>query len=191
MSRIVNLLIAISAILILGPGSASGVVTCTDQVPTLTGNTSAVSTSGDYSSSYRGWEAFDSQISSSSMWISETWETPAWIAYDFGSNRVINRYSINNTNGSLTSRAPKDFSLQGWNGSSWVTVDTRTNQTGWVSGQARQYEVATPGNYSKYRLHITDDNDSRSGIVVISIGDLRFERCSCTNPNRSSADPHR
>jgi len=160
--------------------AAFGAVSCVDQVPTLTGNTSAVSTSGDFSSSYLGWEAFVSQITGSSMWISETFETPAWIAYNFGSNRVVNRYTITNTNGSLTSRAPKDFSLQGWNGSSWVTVDSRTNQTGWVSGTARSYDVASPGSYSQYRLHITDDNDARSGIVVISIGDLRFERCSCT-----------
>ncbi len=156
--------------------------TCTDQVPTLTGNTSAVATSGVYSSSYPAWKAFDSAVTGSSMWISETWETPAWISYNFGSNRVINRYSITNTNGSsLTSRAPKDFKLQGWNGSSWTTVDTRTNQTGWTSGVARTYQVQTPGSYSKYRLHITDDNDSRSGIVVISIGDLQFQTCGCSS----------
>ena len=154
--------------------------TCTDQVPTLTGNTSAVATSGTYSSSYPAWYAFDG--SSSSMWISETWETPAWISYNFGSNRVINRYSIKNTNGStLTTRAPKDFKLQGWNGLSWITVDTRTNQTGWTSGVARTYQVQTPGAYSRYRLYITDDNDSRSGIVVISIGDLQFQTCGCSS----------
>ncbi len=156
--------------------------TCTDQVPTLTGITPGVATSGNYSSSYPGWKAFDSAVTGSSMWISETWETPAWISYDFGSNRVINRYSITNTNGSsLTSRAPKDFKLQGWNGSSWTTVDTRTNQTGWTSGTARTYEVQSPGSYPKYRLHITDDNDSRSGIVVISIGDLQFQTCGCSS----------
>ena len=150
---------------------------CLNEVPTLTGDTSAVSTSGNFSSSYKAWKAFDN--SNSSMWISETWETPAWIAYDWGSNKKINRYTITNTNGSLTSRAPKDFQLQGWNGSSWVTVDTRTGQTGWVSGTPRSYNVANPGSYSKYRLYVTDDNDVRTGVVVISIGSLKFERCVC------------
>ena len=146
-----------------------------DLVPTLTGNSSAVSTSGTYSSSYPAWKAFDS---SSSMWISEVWETPAWIQYNFGSNKKVTKYTITNTNGSLTSRAPKNFQLRGWNGSSWVTVDNRTNQTGWVSGTPRTYTVQSPGNYSQYRLHITDDNDSRSGVVVISIGNLEFRGCS-------------
>ncbi len=163
----------------LSPTASLATVTCNDQVPTLTVGSSATSTSGDFNHLYPGWEAFDAVINANSMWISQTWQTPAWIAYDFGSNRLISRYSINNSNGTLTSRAPKDFQLQGWNGSSWVAVDTRTNETGWISSQARTYTVQHPGSYTKYRLHITDDNDSRNGIVVISIGDLRFESCSC------------
>lgn len=148
-----------------------------DMVPELTGNTSAVSTSGIYSSGTEAWRAFDNPSPSSSAWISEVWETPAWIQYNFGTNKRVTKYTITNTNGTLTSRAPKDFQLRGWNGSSWVTVDTRTNQTGWVSGTPRTYTVSSPGYYSQYRLHITDDNDSRSGVVVISIGNLEFRGC--------------
>jgi hypothetical protein len=89
-------------------------LSCSNQVPTLSGSSPAVSSSGEYSTSYPAWKAFDS--STSSMWISETFETPAWIAYDFASFRKIQRYSITYSNGSITSRAPKDFQLQGWNG---------------------------------------------------------------------------
>jgi hypothetical protein len=161
---------------------AVGAPNCTNQVPTMSYNTSAVSTSGVYNSSYLAWKAFDAEISSNSMWLSQVWESPAWIAYDFGVSRYINRYQITYTNGSLTSRAPMDFDLQGWNGSWWVTLDTRTNQTGWVSGSPRIYSVAWPGNYTKYKLRITDDNDSHFGVVVISIGDLQFQRCDdCGN----------
>ena len=117
------------------------------------------------------------------MWISQTWETPAWIAYDFGTSTTITHYSITNTNGSLTSRAPKDFQLQGWNGISWTTVDARANETNWSSGIQRTYEVSTPGSYTKYRLYITDDNDSRSGVVVISIGNLELLGCQTFPPN--------
>lgn len=171
-------ILTLFAVLVI-PVASSAAVICTDQVPTLTYNTSAVSTSGIYSSSYQGWKAFDSDLSGYyGMWISQVWETPAWIAYDFGVNTRIDRYQIRNTNGTLTSRAPKDFKLQGWNGGSWVTVDTRTNQTGWVSGSPRTYIVASPSYYSKYRLRVTDDNDSRSGVVVISIHDLQLQKCT-------------
>lgn len=161
--------------------SGSGVCSFLDQVPTLSGSTSAVTASGQYSSSYAPWKAFDSSTTGS-IWISEVWETPAWIAYDFGTSKWITRYRITHTNGSLTSRAPKDWQFQGWNGSSWVTIDTRSNETGWSSGETRTYNVADPGSYTRYRLNISDDNDSRSGVVVISISNLEFMECQSVSP---------
>jgi PKD repeat protein len=157
--------------------SCTSACSLVDLVPTLSGSSSKVTTSGTYGSSYPAWKAFDSNATASSMWISETYETPAWIAYDFASSTRITHYTITNSNGSLTSRAPKDFKLQGWTGSSWVTVDNRTNETNWTSGVQRTYEVSSPGNYTKYRLYITDDNDSRSGVVVISIANLELLGC--------------
>ena len=166
-------------LLVVGLAPSATFGQCVDQVPTLTGNSSAVTTSGTYSSSYPAWKAFDGNTSGSSMWISETWETPAWIAYNFGSTRRITQYTLRNSNGPvLTSRAPKDFTLQGRNLGSWVTLDTRTNQTGWISGTPRTYNVASPGDYREYRLRITDDNDSRAGVVVISLSDVQFRACS-------------
>ncbi len=172
-------------VLILGIGilglPASGTAqpsSCVDQVPTLTGNTSAVSSSGIFGLSYEAWTAFDADVGGSSMWISEVFETPAWIAYDFGVGTVIDRYLIRNCNGQhLTSRAPKDFTFEGWDGTDWITIDTRTGETNWLSCQPRTYIVASPGSYSQYRLHITDDNDIRQGVVVISISDLQFLPC--------------
>jgi hypothetical protein len=153
-------------------------VTSTSQVPAMTSDTApsgTVTTSGVYSASYPAWQAFDS--SNTTMWISETYETPAWLAYSWGTGRYIETYSLVYTNGSITSRAPRDFQLQGWNGSSWVTVDTRTAQVGWTGNETRTFTVTTPGTYTQYRLNVTDDNDATSGIVVISLGRLLLNGC--------------
>ncbi len=172
-------------------GFSSGVDVCvpdnscasaTSQVPVMTSATSPsgiVTRSGVISSSYEAWEAFDSAINGSSMWISKTWEDPAWIAYEWtNGSRIIERYEIHFANGSsLTTRAPRDWTFQGWNGSSWITVDTRTNQTGWGGSETRSFDVANPGRYSKYRLHVTQDNDSRSAIVVVSMAHLALFGC--------------
>lgn len=147
----------------------------TNRVPTLSGPSAAVSRSGVYDSSYEAWQAFDG---TSSMWISGVFETPAWIAYNFGSTQTITSYAINFNNGDLTSRAPRDWSLQGWNGSSWINVDTRSAQTGWLGVERRAYTVASPGGYSQYRLYVTDDNDSRAGVVVISMNRLELMGCA-------------
>jgi hypothetical protein len=144
----------------------------------MTSNTApfgTVTRSGIYSSTYDSWKAFDS--STSTMWLSEVFETPAWIAYDWGSPHWIETYRITYSNGSITTRAPKDFQLQGWNGSTWVTVDSRSGQTGWGGSSTRTYSVASPGYFTKIRLLVTDDNDVRTGVVVISIGDLSLEGC--------------
>lgn len=165
-------LIVLSGILTLNSAANAA---CLDQVPTLSSTSSRVSTSGDLAASYAGWKAFDG---TGSMWLSETWETPAWIGYNFDAAKKVDRYTIRYTNGSITSRAPKNFELRGYNGSTWTTVDTRTNQVNWQGSETRSYSVANPGYYTQYRLHVTDDNDSRSGIVVLSIGELTLEICS-------------
>lgn len=156
-------------------------IVCYDMTPNMTSATTpygVVTRSGVHESDpfFEAWHAFDSSISS--MWISAIGQTPAWIAYDFQVPRTINKYSITYTNGQITTRAPKSWQLQAWTGSSWVTKDSRSNQTNWSGFQTRVFNVSQPGTYMKYRLHVTDDNDSRSGIVVISMGNLTLDVCS-------------
>lgn len=148
-------------------------------VPTMTGPgtpSGSVTRSGAYSSSYEAWQAFDGNTSS--MWLSAQNQTPAWLDYEwFNGARTVSRYAITYANGTITTRAPMNWTLQGWNGTQWVVVDTRTNQSNWAGFERREFPVASPGAYSKYRLNITDDNDTRTGIVVLSIGHLELIGC--------------
>ena len=174
----VHCLVAVLAILASGSAASAQYTNCTNQVPFMTGATSpsgVVTRSGAYSSTYEGWKAFDS--SNTSMWISAEFQTPAWIAYEWSSPRTIHKYSISYVNGSITTRAPRDWQFQGWNGSSWVTLDTRVGQGNWSGNETRSFMPALPGSYTKYRLNLTDDNDSRAGVVVISMGRLTLETC--------------
>lgn len=182
-------LVLIALLTLPGLSSSQAEPDCGDQVPSLVGPTVAVTTSGAYGPEQEGWKAFDPSERTQSMWISEVFETPAWIAYDFGVPTVVDLYRITFINGPLTSRAPKDFTLEGWDGARWVTVDSRTSQTGWVNGIPRAYNAASPGEYTKYRLHITDDNDPRPGIVVISIGDLQLSESVLSTSISCEASP--
>jgi hypothetical protein len=171
-----------------GFGASTGTyqirVTCgcanpTSQVPAMTGPgtpSGSVTRSGVYDASYEGWLAFDA--SATSQWISEVWVAPAWLAYAWPDGaRTITSYAVHFANGSLTSRAPRDWTLQGWNGSAWVVVDTRSNQINWAGTETRSFNVASPGAYTSYRLHVTQDNDARADIVVISIAGLTLNGC--------------
>jgi hypothetical protein len=135
-----------------------------------------VTRSGVYSSAYEAWQAFDS--SDGTMWLSENGETPAWLAYQWSNGpRMVTHYAIKFVNGGLTSRAPRDWTFEGGDGGAWTVLDTRVAQTGWVDKERREYSVPAPASYSQYRLNVSDDNDTRSGVVVISIGRLELIGC--------------
>ncbi|MFK7992078.1 MAG: hypothetical protein AB8I08_39030, partial [Sandaracinaceae bacterium] len=155
-----------------------------DLVPTMTGpETPAgrVTTSGDFDLEHPAWHAFDSpapdvSTMTGAFWLSEENVAPAWVAYDFpdGPHRVL-RYGIRYGNGpALVSRAPRHFALEGWNGLEWVTVDTRMDETDWVAGEWRLFDIAGAGTrgFVSYRVIVFDDNDPRLGISTISIGEL-------------------
>ncbi|QSQ24510.1 hypothetical protein JY651_06035 [Pyxidicoccus parkwayensis] len=154
----------------------------TNLVPVMTSPTlpsGSVTRSGVLSSDYEGWLAFDSVDSSTSMWLSQVRQVPAWLAYQWADGaKSVDRYAIRFTNGSLTSRAPKNWTLEGWNGSSWVVVDTRANEVNWGGSERREYVVASPGSFAQYRLNVSDDNDDRTGIETISIGRLELLKCN-------------
>lgn len=158
--------------------SAEQALSCASLViPTtsLESATSSIKRSGAYDASYEAYNAFDGK---SSMWISQPNQTPAWISYEWKDGpRLVTRYAIKFANGSLTSRAPKDWTLQGWDGSKWVVVDTRSNQTNWQGVERREFVVQNPGLYKAYALNVTDDNDTRAGVVALSIDELEFFDC--------------
>jgi len=160
--------------------SADGPSTCsTDLVPVMTGPTTpsgSVLSSGTLTSDYDAWQAFDG--STTSMWISPQAQEPTSIGYAWDDGpRAVLAYAITYANGTILTRAPSAWAFQGLLNDAWITLDSRTGETGWKGFERRVYTVATPGLYSEYRLSITDDNDSSTGIVVVSIGDLEFLGC--------------
>jgi len=74
--------------------------------------------------------------------------------------------------------APKNWELQGWNGTEWEVIDSRSNEASWSGGETRTFTVATPNSFAKYRLNVTDDNIGLPGVLLIAIGDVSFESCN-------------
>nr|BDT34573.1 SBBP repeat-containing protein [Myxococcus sp. MH1] len=161
--------------------SAQALDNCVNILPVMTSATSPsgiVTSSGGWTSNptiYEAWKAFDN---TSAFWLSTKNVAPAWLAYEFpGLPRIVRRYALSYNNGGITSRAPRNWTFEGWNGSAWVVVDTRSAQTGWAGVERRQFDVASPGAYKKYRLNVTDDNDARAGIETISLNLMEMYEC--------------
>jgi hypothetical protein len=81
---------------------------------------------------------------------------------------------VDRQGGSLTSRAPVDFTLDGFDGTSWVAVDRRSGERNGLGVERREHTVASPRGFEAYRLQVFDDNDERDGLVVASIGRLEL-----------------
>ncbi len=75
-----------------------------------------------------------------------------------GDTEILESYAIKM--GPTSARGPKNFTLEGSNdGSSWTTVDTRTNETGWSANETRTWTCATQTTaYAYFRVNITANN---------------------------------
>jgi hypothetical protein len=115
--------------------------------------------------------AFDGNTST--RWVSSA--TPAWLEYDRGSgNGVISTsYSISCGPSGTASTAdmPKNWTIEGYNGSSWDTLATVTGEAAWSLGETRLYTFTNTTSYEKYRIDVTLQ---QGGGAEIEIGELTF-----------------
>lgn len=122
--------------------------------------------------------AFDD--SQSSLWLAAKSGSP-WLRYVFTQGVQVGAYKIMGysslASGSTQGRAPKAWSLQGSNnGTSWTTLDTRSNQINWGNQEDRQFEITgTNGvynSYTQYRLVVTESVDA--GETLVGVVQLSF-----------------
>jgi hypothetical protein len=112
-------------------------------------------------------KAFDD--SSSTKWLD--FASTTWIGYQFANSAsyAVQKYTITSAN-DYAERDPKSWSLQGWNGSSWVNLDTRTNETFASRFQKKEYTFSNSTNYNSYRLNITANN----GATITQLAEIEL-----------------
>ncbi len=101
---------------------------------------------------------------------SRNWQTgtmPKWIELAFPAALTIVEYEI--LGPYLSSYAPRTWTFEYYNGSSWVTLDTRTDVTGWVVGQVRTYAIASPVSATRYRLNVSVGNSTTLHIDAVRL----------------------
>jgi hypothetical protein len=117
-----------------------------------------------------GWKAFDS---TAAPFVTGGVDMPPYsLSYRFTEaplERRILAYAIQfETIHSFLGLAPRNWTLEGFDGLAWVVLDTRSNQTDWSEGETRQFGIAAPGSYSSYLLRVTVTN----GQPDVAIGEL-------------------
>jgi len=95
-------------------------------------------------------------------WCTES--TTGWVGVDFGLNKTVRAYGIKpNAHDQLWPGGNEGFSnnlsswtFEGWNGSSWVVLDTQSKSgVYWRIGVIYYFMVKNPSSYTKYRINGT------------------------------------
>jgi hypothetical protein len=107
-----------------------------------------------------------------------------FVGYEFESATVVNGYGIYSgwINGNI-STAPKNWTFEGWDGTTWVTLDSRNNETVWTYNVKNEYLFNNSNAYLKYRLNITDNNGSSGYDVNLMVNELEMYGTSVSIPN--------
>lgn len=163
----------ITAVTSAGEGGSSPEDTVTPLAPRInvpyggvaTTNTDATGGTGPQAAD----KAFDENVNT--KWFSGTNAgTTGWLQYAFpsGTTRTVTSYSIASAN-DVPGRDPRDWQLLGSNdGSTWITLDSRTGQSFANRLQTNTYTIASPGAYRYYRLNITAIFDPTVNCIQLS-----------------------
>lgn len=131
-------------------------------IPKMTSNTAPsgiASSSTEFSIKHQPFHAFDHEDEPYG-WATANRTTSGWIAYEFESPKVISKYVILPRGDfyQTIQEAPKDWTFEGWDGSSWIVLDTKANISNWIGGQKKEFIFNNTTEYKKYRLNITANN---------------------------------
>lgn len=149
--------------------------TLIDQVPAMTSNTAPLGTV-TVSSYYvtdptrNGYAAF-TDTPSSTEWITATNSTTGTLQYDFGSGnaKIITYYSITGVPSwdAVLARGPKTWILEGSNnGSTYTTIDAKTNVPAWAADEKRIYNINNTTAYRYYRLNVSANQGDTTYLAV-------------------------
>lgn len=84
-----------------------------------------------------------------------------WLQYDFAGSttKVCDAYWIAAVAGN-PEYTPISWTFEGYDGSNWVVIDTRSAESGWSRSERRFYECANKIAFFAYRLNWSATNDS-------------------------------
>ncbi|WP_286176940.1 discoidin domain-containing protein [Brevibacillus brevis] len=101
-------------------------------------------------------------------WSSAQSTLYGWVSYEFSAPTKIQKYTIKPRVKNIDSllELPKDWTFEGWNGTDWIILDTRSNIKNWVMGQKNEFTFDNNTEYLAYRINVTKNNGSSKFVTI-------------------------
>lgn len=128
-------------------------------------------------STYVAANAFDNN--GTTQWAANA--TTGWLEYQLPSAQVIQGYTVQIY--TTPTAAPKNWTFQYHNGSTWVTVDTVVNETNWANTEKRRFAFTNAVSATRWRINISANNGHAS-----NVGIAEMEMFTLTSTNAHSWD---
>ncbi|WFR62116.1 hypothetical protein P9222_28300 [Paenibacillus amylolyticus] len=145
-------------------------------IPAMTSNTTpsgVVDASSTYTTFYP-WKAFD-RIVDPNGWVAASGILVGWLSYEFPQAKLITAYSIKSGT-TPVNRPPKTWTFEGWDGTKWVILDTRTNEPNFTVEEFRLYEFKNKVGFKKYRINVTANQGAGDFLAIGDLGMYEAER---------------
>ena len=116
-------------------------------------------------------KAFDNQVTTKYL----TPHASAWIQFQFAGSKsyAVYKYSITSAN-DVPLRDPKNWTLAGsTNGTTWTTLDTRSNEAFTARYQRREFSFTNTTTYAYYRLSMTN-NGPDGGTNKLQVAEIEL-----------------
>jgi len=135
--------------------------------PIMTNNTTPSGTVADSAASANAYLLFDGDRSGQY----NVGTASGWTRYTFASGtKVADAYWIVAPVTGDLQGAPSEWAIEGYDGSDWVVLDSRSGETGWSPGEKRFYEFNNKVAYAAYRFRW----HALNGITTLVIAELRL-----------------
>ena len=116
-------------------------------------------------------KAFDGVMNGSNgRWLASK-AAHMYVTYKFNTATMVNAIRLYNPNANnQDTRAPKVWTFQGsTDGSTWTTLDTRTNQINWQASEVRTYQFDNDIAYVYYKFDCTQNNGNADYLMLWEI----------------------
>lgn len=148
-------------------------------VPIMTSNAAPSGTVAAQDGATSAFRAFDGSTTPY-----EVTNPTGWISYTFdgGASRVVDAYWVRSeSNPTQAIRTPTAWKFEGYDGTNWIALDSRTGESGWAAGETRYFEFQNTTGYQAYRFIWTATGDTNNSYS--SVGELGFhERAESQTP---------